>query len=127
EASVAAAAERGAERAASGPGDRTQAGLAPRHDHTHVATPLALDADRRGGEPRRRAREQGREGPEQLTAIDRAPGELVVDLHEVRDRVRALEGLHVGGRGIDGPDERLGVSEVAERLHAARGSTRPDR
>src|SRR5581483_6442296 len=97
EASVASPPERRAQGAAPRPGDRTQAGLAPRHDDAHVAAALALDADGGRRDPRRRPGEQGGERTEELAAIDRAAGELVVDLHEVRDGVRALEGLHVGG------------------------------
>ena len=127
EAAVAASTHPRAERSAARARDGSQAGLAFRDHHAHVATALAFDADRRGRRARHRPLDQPRERREQLPAIDRAAGQLEIDLHVLRDRRGVRERVDEPGAGVDGPDVFVDVAAVAERLHPARRRACSDR
>src|SRR5829696_6098743 len=107
--------------------DRPEAGGAVGDHHADVAGPLALDADGVAGDRRRALVEEGADHLEQLVAVDRAALQLEVDVDVGRDRCRGLERGDVLRRGVDDRHEVLHVSEVPQRLDAARGRAGPDR
>ncbi len=126
EAAVAAAVERGAQRAAAGLGDRAEARGAVGHHHADVALLLALDADAVVGHDRLAPDEEGADHLEQLAAVDRAAAQLEVDLDVVGDGRRGVEGGEERRRGVDDAQELFDVAEVAQRLDAAGGGAGAD-
>ena len=128
EAAVTPATEPRAQRAAPRPRDRAEARLALGHDDADEATPLALDAYRRVRDARHGAAQQRPDRAEELATIDRAPRQLEVDRHVVRDRMGVLERAHVLGRRVHGAHELVVLARrVAERLHPAARRAGADR
>src|SRR5207248_10604420 len=114
EAAVAAAPVRRAERAAAGPGDRTEARRAVRDEDTGGAARLALEAHAVRGQVRLAADQQGGEGVDKLPPVDRAAVELQVDLHVCRGRRRGVQCGQVLRAGVYDRPEPVHVGEVTQ-------------
>jgi len=126
EAAVAAAAEGGADGAAAGLGDRSQAGDAAGHHDARGAAQLAVVADAVPGDPRLAARQQRGDQLEQLAFVDRAAAQLEVDRDVVGHRRGGGQRRDVLGPRVHHRGELGHVGEVAQRLDPACGGARAD-
>ena len=127
EAAVAAAPVGRAQRAAAGPGDRTETGDPGRDDDAGRAAALAFRADRFVRELRSPADDEGRQELEQLARVDRAATQLGVHDHVVGDGRRHRQRIHELRLRVDGGRPRSMVGPVPDGLDPSRGRACPDR